>query len=237
LYVPELASQDAQPTVTQAVTEESKATEEPTKNDTTLKLLQDELRGKLAANSVEIHELANSIKKNQVGASGDSKPEECLEYLVTVACDLTKLVNHISATKTLNMRAHFLKVTDSLPKLCLDLFRHFIVNESGSPRAEMIKFIKECMFSMMTAEEQKAFFFQIIDNFLCEAMADISQKEILDAIHCLGASHCDLIEYMQNYLGIGSTNPKLTKSPIAMMYSIIHLSLRQLSQIKMPTMP
>ena len=93
------------------------------------------------------------------------------------------------------------------------------------------------VYSMMTAEEQKAFFFQIIDNFLCTAMADVSQKEILDAIHCLGASHFDLIDYMHNYLGIGSTKPKLTTSPIAMMYSVIHLSLRQLSQIKMPTMP
>ena len=68
---------------------------------------------------MEIHELANSIKKIQVAASGDSKPEECLEYLVTVACDLTRLVNQISATKTVNLRTHFLKVTDSLPKLCI----------------------------------------------------------------------------------------------------------------------
>ena len=140
------------------MTEESKASEEP-KNESTLKLLQAELQGKLASNSMEIHELANSIKKNQVAASADSKPEECLEYLVTVACDLTRLVNQISATKTVNMRTHFLKVTDSLPKLCLSLFRHFIVNESGSPRAEMIKFLNECMFSMMTKEEQKSFFF------------------------------------------------------------------------------
>ena len=78
---------------------------------------------------------------------------------MTVACDLTRLINQISASKAVDMRMHFLKVTDRLPKLCLSLFKHFIVNESGSPRAEMIKFLNECMFSMMTKEEQKSFFF------------------------------------------------------------------------------
>lgn len=77
---------------------------------------------------------------------------------------------------TLNMREHILKVTDSVPKFCLDLFEQFIVNDSGSPRNEMIKFIKECMIkqNIMTPAEQKEFFYKILETFLTSVLPDVS---------------------------------------------------------------
>jgi hypothetical protein len=51
------------------------------------------LNGKLS--KADLTDLSTKINKAQAMPSKDSKPSECSQYMIAVACDLSKLINFI----------------------------------------------------------------------------------------------------------------------------------------------
>jgi len=54
----------------------------------------------------------------------------------------------------------------NLANVAINLFTHFVVNESGKSVENMLTFIKECLIEFMTKEEKTSFFRMAIEKFL-----------------------------------------------------------------------
>lgn len=103
---------------------------------------------------------------NANATEADKQPEskDSLEYLVTIASDITKLIMYAKTCNgEVNLRTHFSKVNSDLAKVCLQLFSQFVVNETGRTRDEMITFLNTCFLSkscnVLTDEERRSFLF------------------------------------------------------------------------------
>ena len=86
--------------------------------------------------------------------------------------------------------------------LCFELFKRFIAFESGVIRQEILTFITEIVFPIMTHEEKKAFTFRIIEEFLSQVHNNISQKSILEALNTIGIPEGELISFLLTKLDI-----------------------------------
>jgi len=94
---------------------------------------------------------------------------------MTVASDILKLIGYIKVMNgKLDLRSYFLRAPTSMPTLCLDLFTHFVVNESGTVHVDAIKFFKECLLNLLSEDEKDGFVCKIIDTFLSRPINHIS---------------------------------------------------------------
>lgn len=168
-----------------------------------------------------------------------SNSKDSLEYLVTVASDVTKLIMYAKTSNNdLDLRSHFQKVNPDLAKVCLQLFSQFVVNETGRPRDEMITFLNNCFLSdsssVLTDEERKTFLFSVLDKHLSSWESGTSQMQVLNALDSLKVNHKDLLAYMGSKLGLDDNDFKIEKSPVSMIYSVLTLVLRQVKKTKQP---
>jgi hypothetical protein len=101
----------------------------------------------------ELQDLTNKICKAQSpGNVAAGKPENCMQYLMTVACDLSKLISHIKAKGGIEVNPFLAKVCPDFPAFCLEFFTHMIVNESGQQHIDSINFFKDCLLEVLSAD-------------------------------------------------------------------------------------
>ena len=90
----------------------------------------------------------------------------------------------------------------SLANVAINLFTHYVVNESGKSVDDMLQFIKECLLKFMAAEEKDTFFRMTIQRFLFTPQKTISQKAVVQALSQLEIPATTLIQFLSEYLKI-----------------------------------
>ena len=64
--------------------------------------------------------------------------------------------------------------SDNYSMICFELFKRFIAYEQGQIRQEVLTFIDELIYPIMTSEEKKVFSFKVIEEFLSSPVSYIS---------------------------------------------------------------
>ena len=128
----------------------------------------------------------------------------------------------------------------SLANVAINLFTHYVVNESGKSVDDMLQFIKECLLKFMTAEEKDNFFRMTIQRFLFAPQKTISQKAVVQALSQLEIPATNLIQFLSEHLRI-PTKPSadsnqsgaasLAENPVSLLCSTFVLTLKSLENI------
>jgi len=112
-------------------------------------------------------DVINNIKKNQespAAASNDSPFSGSLQFFMQIAFDITKLLRSIKSRKQLSqtvIRQLFATLELlglNLAEICLDFFTHLIVSEHSSSSGNAVKFIRNCVITLITVEERRDFY-------------------------------------------------------------------------------
>lgn len=164
-------------------------------------------------------------------------PENCMQYLMTVASDLSKLIGHIKGMAAVtDLKSYFVTVCPNMSAFCLEFFTHLVVNESGQTHTDAINFFKDCLLEMLSPEEKNGFICNIIDTFLSKPISHISQRAVIEATVLLGVSDKVLIAYMADklspYMDETQAAKKDLASPITMMFSVLALALSTYEALK-----
>jgi len=67
-----------------------------------------------------------------------------------------------------------LDANGNLSQVCFELFKRFIVYDSGSIRKDILSFISSCLYPMMTKDEIRLFSFRVIEEFLSTSQSTFS---------------------------------------------------------------
>ena len=91
----------------------------------------------------------------------------------------------------------------SLANVSIDLFTHFIANDSGNARRQMQVFFKEFLLKQLLTPKEKSFLFeQIMDKFLKTPSELISQKSIIESLLFIEVPSNELVLYLAKGLGL-----------------------------------
>ena len=173
-------------------------------------------------------------------------PEKSLAYYMALAIDFTKLVKFIfqkmngqpNAVETI--RECFAAVDasgeKSLANVSIDLFTHFIVNDSGNAKRQMLFFFKDVLLKQLLTPEEKSFVFNaIMDKFLAAPNDLISQKSVIESLLFIEIPSNDLVLYLARGLGLigESKGSQLKENPITMMYAVMYMTEKLFSKLQM----
>jgi len=96
-----------------------------------------------------------------------------MQYLITVAGDLSKLISYVKSLKYTELNDTF-KQQVSVADFCLEYFTRMIVNETGQVRADAINFFKDVLIDLLSQQERENFLCKIIETFLSAPIKHIS---------------------------------------------------------------
>ena len=171
-------------------------------------------------------------------------PEKSLAYYMALATDFTKLVRYIyskfygqpEAVETI--RECFAAVDtsgqNSLANVSIDLFTHFIANDSGNARKQMKFFFKDVLLKQLLTPKERSFVFEaIMDKFLKTPSDLISQKSIIESLLFIEIPTNDLVLYLARGLGLhGEPGSQLKENPITMMYAVMYMTEKLFSKLQ-----
>ena len=80
--------------------------------------------------------------------------------------------------------------------MCFELFKKFVAFDSGSVKEDILNFILEILYPLMTHEEKRDFTFRVIEEFLSTLETQFSQKHILEALDIIGIPEGEIISFM-----------------------------------------
>eukprot|EP00347_Sterkiella_histriomuscorum_P017580 403348792 len=228
-----------------------------------LQVLQEELKGKIRANDTNVKELVDKIQHILHQSSGIISQEistkdstvQSLEFYMTLTSDFTKIIRNMVKSKILTREklqqiVRELDPSEDLSKVCFELFKKYVVYDSGAVRSDIQEFISVCLSPLMSQSEIRAFSFLAIEEFLSTPQSSFSQKAVLDALTYLGIPEGELVSFLIQKLGITLDlkqiqNPAVKQTqllsnqsekmhPFIFMSSVMMLVLSQLKQIVIP---
>jgi hypothetical protein len=97
-----------------------------------------------------------------------------MQYLVTLASDLAKLIVFIKDLKCLDLKHFFSQEVANMPEFCLEFFTTLVVNEAGPVAKNAINFFKECLLDLLSPDEKNTFTCSIISKFLSTPISHVS---------------------------------------------------------------
>lgn len=168
-----------------------------------------------------------------------------LQYLTTLAGDLTKLITvcyqkaDLTADK---LRALFAGMEPEseqpLVKVAGELFRNFVAFERAT-RAHVLTVIKDRIWELMDAGERSDLFSALVREFLSQPESTYSQKSVVDSLDALRMPAGDLILFLSQTLGLAADQDQKTRQgsdcpapsrPLVMVSSILVLTMRELQR-------
>lgn len=144
-------------------------------------------------------------------------PEKSLAYYMALATDFTKLIKFIfqkmngqpNAIETIRECFAAIDVSGekSLANVSIDLFTHFIANDSGNAKRQMLIFFKDVLLKQLLTPEEKSLVFKVImDKFLAAPNELISQKSVIESLLFIEVPSNDLVLYLARGLGLLGDN-------------------------------
>lgn len=119
--------------------------------------------------------------------------------------------------------------------MSIDLFTHFIANDSGNARRQMQFFFKDVLLKQLLTPEEKALFFKtILERFLTTPNEIISQKSVIESLLFIEIPANDLVLYLARGLGLHGhdADSQLKENPITMMYAVMYLTEKLFSKMQ-----
>jgi hypothetical protein len=105
----------------------------------------------------------------------------------------------------------------------LQYFERLIVNESLKAQKQPISFLKTCVFPMLEKSQRDELTCQVIDKFLSEPLAHLSQKAVIDALVQLEYSSDVLIKHLKSVFEPYLSGQAQEKSKLILVFSVLKL--------------
>lgn len=124
----------------------------------------------------------------------------------------------------------------SLANVSINLFTHFIANDSGNAKRQMLIFFKDVLLKKLLTPEEKSLVFKVImDKFLAAPNELISQKSVIESLLFIEIPTNDLVLYLARGLGLlcDSQGSQLKENPITMMYAVMYMTEKLFSKLHM----
>lgn len=182
----------------------------------------------------DVQGLAGRVSSAQLPTESKSA-RPGLQYFMTIAVDLCKLVHHVKQESSEDLKPYFDAVTPNIKDFCLSFFNCMVVHESGKTATDSIAFIRNCLYELMTDQEKEEFVCTIVQDLLTVPTKAFSQNAVLDALNLIGVPVKLYISYMVEKLKPyvkGEAIPAGNSNPITMMVSVLAMSLSSYTQLK-----
>ena len=181
-------------------------------------------------------ERINNLQRTQYFDVNAIEGTQCTEYLTEICIELANIItevveNNTELFKTLKQQTAF-----DILALIKILFKNFVVYNAGTPRKEMLRFIKEILLKEVMEGEWVKIVIELIEEFLGQSQCDYSQASVIDSLESFNLPEGELLSYLSKKLQIPEQkNLALTHNiqepPFQLLVSSLVLIVKSLQKL------